>query len=72
VKDNKTKIPPREDNPLDRFVMPSDFVTAEMIGFARTEDVWHFAANLNALMQNGYCRVCGLTPNGCKREGCGA
>ena len=53
-------------------VMPSSFVTAEMVDFARVEDSWHFATNLNAMMQHGYCTKCGLTPAGCKREGCGA
>lgn len=34
-------------------------------------DAWHIAANINAMMQHGYCSKCGLTPNGCAREGCG-
>jgi hypothetical protein len=43
-----------------------------MILLAKTADPWHFAANLNSYLQNGYCRKCGLTPNGCEREGCRA
>jgi hypothetical protein len=34
-------------------------------------DPWHIAANLNAMMEHGYCPKCGLCPNGCEREGCG-
>lgn len=31
---------------------------------------WHIAANLNAMMEFGYCSKCGWCPEGCKREGC--
>ena len=46
-------------------------VTMEMLEIAKTEDLYHFAGNLNAILENGYCKKCKLTPNGCVREGCG-
>ena len=52
-------------------VPPSRRITSEMIRIARVDDDWHFSANLNALMAYGYCKICGLTPDGCDREGCG-
>lgn len=52
-------------------VRPSAVVTEEMMHLARTDDLWHFAQNLNAMMRLGYCRTCGLVPSGCEREGCG-
>ena len=58
--------------PVPDFVPPSSMVTDEMIQYARVDDSWHFAQNLNAMMRNGYCRTCKLTPTGCEREGCGA
>lgn len=59
------------DNTKNPNIMPpSNLITANMIRFARVDDDWHFASNLNALMQKGYCSKCGLTPEGCKREGC--
>jgi hypothetical protein len=48
------------------------YITTEMILLAKNADPWHFAANLNSYLQNGYCRKCGLTPDGCEREGCRA
>ena len=56
----------------DNIVGPSSTVSEEMVRLAKTEDPWHFAANLNAMMRLGYCRRCGLVPSGCMREGCGA
>ena len=53
------------------FVYP-DCITGEMIHFARTDDDWHFARNLTAMLQDGYCPKCGLVPAGCEREGCRA
>jgi hypothetical protein len=50
---------------------PSQRVTEEMVRFARTDDPWHMAQNLNAMMELGYCPECGLVPVGCVREGCG-
>jgi hypothetical protein len=47
-------------------------ITEDMMRFARTDDLWHYAANLNAMLEHGYCNKCGLTPNGCEREGCRA
>jgi hypothetical protein len=41
-----------------------------MLKLAWTDDLWHFAQNLNAMMRHGYCRECGLVPSGCEREGC--
>lgn len=38
----------------------------------RPMDPWHVAANLNAMLEFGYCRRCGMCPAGCEREGCGA
>ena len=52
------------------FVSPSNTISEEMLRLAKTDDLWHFAANLNAMMQLGYCPKCGLVPVGCKREGC--
>jgi len=54
-----------------RVVRPSAVVTEEMMCLARTDDLWHYAQNLNAMMRLGYCRICGLVPSGCEREGCG-
>jgi len=45
-------------------------ITEEMMRLACTDDLWHYAQNLNAMMRYGYCNKCGLTPNGCEREGC--
>jgi len=53
-----------------RFVYP-DGITEEMMAFAKTDDTFHFAANLNAMLEHGYCKECGLVPSGCEREGCG-
>lgn len=53
------------------FVYP-DCITEEMIHFARTDDDWHFARNLTAMLEDGYCPKCGLVPVGCEREGCRA
>lgn len=50
--------------------IPSSIITEDMIEIARTEDNWHFAQNLNAMMRLGYCKKCGLVPAGCKNEGC--
>ena len=55
-----------------RFVAPSSVVTEEIVRLATTDDPWHTAQNLNALMRYGYCRKCGMVPAGCRREGCGA
>ncbi len=46
-------------------------VTIEMLAISETEDLYHFAGNLNAILKYGYCKKCKLTPNGCAREGCG-
>ena len=53
-----------------RIVRPDGIITEEMMRFAKTDDLWHFAANLNAMLSHGYCSKCGLTPAGCQREGC--
>lgn len=45
-------------------------ITKEMLRLAYTEDLVHYAENLNAMLQFGYCNKCGLTPDGCIREGC--
>jgi len=63
--------PPASDGAVGDIVRPSR-ITEEMVRFARTEDLRHFAANLSAMLQHGYCNGCGLTPNGCEREGCRA
>lgn len=55
----------------EKYNMPSTVVTEDMLKRARTEDDWHFAQNLNAMMRLGYCKKCGLVPIGCKNEGCG-
>lgn len=52
------------------FVYPK-WVTVEMLECAKNEDPWHFAGNLNAMLEHGYCRTCKLVPVGCLREGCG-
>ena len=57
-----------------RFYPPSPRVTEDMmqrVMTGKTEDHWHRAANLNAMMKYGYCKACGLVPVGCEREGCG-
>jgi len=46
-------------------------VTPEMLDKAYTPDYWHFAGNLNAMFEYGYCKKCFLVPSGCVREGCG-
>jgi hypothetical protein len=56
----------------DKYIKPSDHITSDMIEKAMTDDNWHFAQNLNAMMRLGYCKICGLVPSGCKNEGCGA
>ena len=57
---------------LKRLVRPpSSSVSEEMVRMARTDDPWHFAQNLNAMMRLGYCTACGMVPVGCEREGCG-
>ena len=61
-----------------RLVRPSR-ITEEMVRLAfcgckseqRPVDPWHVAANLNAMLDHGYCPKCGLVPVGCEREGCG-
>lgn len=54
-------------------VGPSRLVSEDMVNRATygTDDPWHIAANLNAMMELGYCKKCGLVPVGCEREGCG-
>lgn len=54
-----------------RLVMPVG-VSIEMMQFSRPQgdDLWHWANNLSAMLRLGYCRKCGLVPEGCKREGC--
>ena len=52
------------------FVEPSDLVTINMLEYATTDDHWHTANNLNAMMRYGYCPKCKLVPQGCEREGC--
>lgn len=32
---------------------------------------WHWAMNINAVLEDGYCSECNLVPVGCVREGCG-
>jgi hypothetical protein len=62
----------------DALVRPAR-ITEEMVRLAfygckseqRPVDPWHVAANLNAMMEHGYCPKCGLVPDGCEREGCG-
>lgn len=58
---------------VGRLVRPSG-VSIEMMEFARPQDddLWHWANNLNAMLHSGYCKKCGLTPNGCRNEGCRA
>ena len=34
-----------------QFVPPSSKITEEMVRFAQTDDLWHFAVNLNTLMK---------------------
>lgn len=48
------------------------YITADMVRFAKTDELCHFAYNLNAMLEFGYCDKCGLTPVGCVREGCRA
>ena len=45
-------------------------VTEEMLELSQVEDKWHWANNLNAMIEEGYCNNCGLVPSGCIREGC--
>jgi hypothetical protein len=54
------------------YILPSNHITEDMIKRSRVDDNWHFANNLNAMIKHGYCKICGLTPDGCKREGCAA
>lgn len=54
-----------------RDIVYPDKITEEMVLFAtQATRAWHVAANLNAMLQFGYCRTCGLCPVGCDREGC--
>lgn len=57
---------------IKHLIKPYNFVTMDMIKRAKTDDDWHFAQNINAMMKFGYCKKCGLVPSGCEREGCGA
>lgn len=61
-----------EEN-IPNYEPPRDYVTEEMVRYASegVTDYWHIAQNLNAMMQDGYCRICGLVPAACKRGGCG-
>ena len=49
-------------------------ISIEMMEFSRPsgDDMWHWTNNLSAMLRLGYCRKCGLVPNGCRREGCRA
>ena len=60
-------------NSNNRLVLPTS-VTEDVLIRARPSDgdTWHWAANIRALLEHGYCEVCGRTPIGCKREGCEA
>lgn len=53
------------------YARPSPTVSLHMLEQAKAVDEGHFVCNLNAMMTNGYCLSCGLTPSGCAREGCG-
>ena len=48
-------------------------ITEEMLNISRPSDdnTWHWAANLTAILEHGYCPKCKMTPRGCVREGCG-
>ena len=67
----ETPTPAAPSGTVGAVVRPSR-ITEEMMRFSRTDDLWHYAANLNAMLEHGYCNKCGLTPNGCEREGCRA
>ena len=45
-------------------------VTEEVLRICKTDDLYHFARNINAVLLHGYCDICELVPSGCKREGC--
>lgn len=48
-------------------------ITSELLEMCRpcSDDTGHWAMNLNAVMECGYCEKCNLVPVGCAREGCG-
>lgn len=52
-------------------IIKPEKITEEVLSLCQTTDLWHFAENINAMMEYGYCSVCKLTPVGCVREGCG-
>lgn len=49
----------------ENFVYPKR-ITEEMINLAKVDSSWHFAENLNSMLQFGYCKECGLIPQSCK------
>lgn len=48
-------------------------ITPEILEMYRPPggNLWHWAMNLNAVLDDGYCDKCKLVPVGCAREGCG-
>ena len=69
---SKPDIKTKEPKTSERQIVKPTRITEDMIRLAKTDDLWHFANNLNAMLQYGYCSECGLVPAGCRREGCGA
>lgn len=49
----------------ENFVYPKR-ITEEMINLAKVDSSWHFAENLNSMLEFGYCKKCGLFPKSCK------
>ena len=58
---------------IGRIIHPT-LVSVEMMEFARpsNDNTWIWASNLTAMLRLGYCRKCGMVPEGCRREGCRA
>lgn len=55
---------------LRDIIFPERITEDMVIRASKASQPWHVAANLNAMLQFGYCRTCGMCPVGCDREGC--
>jgi hypothetical protein len=57
---------------MEKYIQPNSITTDMVIRAMKTRDPYHIAGNLNAMLKYGYCEICGMVPQGCKREGCGS
>ena len=55
-------------------IVRPDCITEKLLRITQpsSNDYWHWAGNLRAVLELGYCDNCKLVPDGCIREGCGA